>query len=115
MKQFWEENKKNLWFWLFIVVALSTAVALPLMSLDAGNSGDEDGFQVIQGRNVINYFESDGADTTCFSFSNLKYYGSSPDVITEFPSAATRRRSSSNIPTSRTRPSPAPPTRTCPT
>ncbi len=84
MKKFWEENKKNLWFWLFIVVALSTAVALPLMSLDAGNSGDEDGFQVIQGRNVINYFESDGADTTCFSFSNLKYYGSSPDVITEY-------------------------------
>ena len=84
MKQFWEKNKKNLWFWLFLLFAISAAFVMPLMALDAGNSGDEDGFQVIQGRNVINYFESDGADTTCFTFSNLKYYGSSPDVITEY-------------------------------
>lgn len=84
MKQFWEKNKKNLWFWLFVIIALSTAVAMPLMALDAGNSGDEDGFQVPQGRNVINYFETDGADTTCFTFGNLMYYGSSPDVITEY-------------------------------
>ena len=84
MKQFWKKNKKNLWFWLFVVLALSAAVAMPLMSLDAGNSGDEDGFQVIQGRNVVNYFETGGADTTCFSFSNLKYYGSTPDVISEY-------------------------------
>ena len=84
MKQFWENNKKNLWFWLFVVLALATAVAMPLMALDAGNSGDEDGFQVPQGRNVINYFETHGADTTCFTFGNLMYYGSSPDVITEY-------------------------------
>ena len=84
MKQFWEKNKKNLWFWVFVVLAISTAVAMPIMALDAGNSGDEDGFQVIQGRNVVNYFETGGEDTTCFSFSNLKYYGSTPDVISEY-------------------------------
>ena len=84
MKRFWEKNKKDLWFWLFVALAVSTAVAVPLMALDAGNSGDEDGFQVIQGRNVVNYFETGGADTNCFTFENLKYYGSSPDVITEF-------------------------------
>ena len=73
MKEFWTKNKKNLWFWLFLAMAVATAVALPVMSMDAGNSGDEDGFQIIQGRNVVNYFESDGADTTCFTFANLKY------------------------------------------
>ena len=84
MKEFWTKNKKNIWFWLFIVIAIAMAVAMPVMSLDAGNSGDEDGFQVPQGRNVINYFETDGADTTCFTFGNLMYYGSSPDVIAEY-------------------------------
>lgn len=84
MKEFWKNNKCNIWFWLFLVLALGMAIVMPIMSLDAGNSGDEDAFQVIQGRNVVNYFSTDGADTTCFSFSNLKYYGSSPDVITEF-------------------------------
>lgn len=83
MKQFLEKNKKNIWFWLFVVLALSAAVAMPLMSLDAGMSGDE-GYNVEQGRNVVNWFESNGADTTCFSYQNMKYYASSPDVITEY-------------------------------
>ena len=83
MKQFWEKNKKNLWFWLFLLLAVSAAVAMPLMALDAGTSGDE-GYNVEQGRNVVNWFETKGADTTCFSYQNMKYYASSPDVITEF-------------------------------
>ena len=83
MKQFWEKNKKNIWFWLFVVLALAAAVAMPMMSLDAGTSGDE-GYNVEQGRNVVNWFESNGADTTCFTYQNMKYYASSPDVVMEF-------------------------------
>ncbi|MBO7465172.1 MAG: phospholipid carrier-dependent glycosyltransferase, partial [Bacteroidales bacterium] len=52
------------------------------MSLDAGNSGDEDGFHVIQGRHVVNFYETHGKDTTCLSY--LQDYPSSPDVIAEF-------------------------------
>ena len=69
---------------MFLVLAIAAAFALPIMAMDAGNSGDEDGFHVIQGRNVVNWYETHGEDTTCFNFANLKYYGSSPDVITEF-------------------------------
>ena len=82
MKDFWTKNKKNPWFWLFSIFLLLTAVAMPLMSLDAGNSGDEDGFHVIQGRHVVNFYETHGKDTTCLSF--LQDYPSSPDVIAEF-------------------------------
>lgn len=84
MKNFIRENKSNPWFWLFIVIAAALLVAMPLMSLKSGNSGDEDAFQIPQGKNVINWFESGGADSTCLTFSNLKYYGSSFDVVTEF-------------------------------
>lgn len=94
MKRFFSENKKNVWFWLFVVVAAVLLFAMPLMSLSAGNSGDEDKFQIPQGRFVMDYFESDGADTTCLKDVvtlngkeqnwNLKYYGCSFDVVTEW-------------------------------
>lgn len=94
MKKFFSENKQNIWFWLFVIVAAVLLVAMPLMSLDAGNSGDEDKFQIPQGRFVMDYFHSDGADTTCLQDVvnlngkdqswNLKYYGCSFDVVTEW-------------------------------
>lgn len=94
MKKFFLENKSNVWFWLFIVVAAVLMVAMPLMSLDAGNSGDEDKFQIPQGRFVMDYYSSGGQDTTCLKDVvtlngkeqnwNLKYYGCSFDVVTEW-------------------------------
>ena len=81
MKEFWNKNKKNLWFWLFLGIALATLVALPVMSLDAGNSGDEDGFQIIQGRYVVDWYQTHGKDTMGITF--MREYSSSPDVITE--------------------------------
>ena len=83
MKEFWTKNKNNIWFWLFVVIAVSMAVAMPVMSLDAGTSGDE-GYNVEQGRNVVNWFETKGADTTCFNYQNMKYYANSTDVISEY-------------------------------
>ena len=94
MKKLFSENKNNIWFWLFLGLAAALFVAMPLMSRSAGNSGDEDKFQIPQGRFVMDYFQSDGADTTCLQDVvtlngkeqswNLKYYGCSFDVVTEW-------------------------------
>ena len=92
MKKFFSENKNNLWFWAFVAIAAILLFAMPLMSKSAGNSGDEDGFQIPQGNFVLNYYKTDGADTTCLQDMveidgnkqswNLKYYGCSFDVLT---------------------------------
>ncbi|GHT66570.1 hypothetical protein FACS189452_02680 [Bacteroidia bacterium] len=54
------------------------------MSLDAGNSGDEDASQIPQGKYVLAWYKTAGMDTTNLTFSNLKYYGSSLDVVAAF-------------------------------
>lgn len=82
MKKFFNTNKTNPWFWAFLCLAVILFFAMPIMSHSAGNSGDEDGFQIPQGENVLNYYATDGQDTSCMSFENLKYYGCSFDVIT---------------------------------
>ena len=94
MKKMFSENKSNVWFWLFVGLAAVLFFAMPLMSRSAGNSGDEDKFQIPQGRFVMDYFKSDGKDTTCMKDVvtlngvdqnwNLKYYGCSFDVVTEW-------------------------------
>ncbi len=84
MKQFIEKNKKNVWFWMFAIIAIALFFTIPLLSLNSGNTGDEDSFQIPQGENVLNYYRTGGEDTTCLSFENLKYYGSSFDVLTGF-------------------------------
>lgn len=94
MKKLFSENKNNVWFWLFIGLAAVLFFAMPLMSRNAGNSGDEDKFQIPQGRFVMDYYKSDGTDTTCMMDVvnlngkdqnwNLKYYGCSFDVVTEW-------------------------------
>ena len=82
MKKFFEENRRNPWFWAFVAVAAVLFFAMPTMSRSAGNSGDEDGFQIPQGNNVLEYYRTDHQDTTCMTFENLKYYGCSFDVVT---------------------------------
>ena len=94
MKKFLNENKNNVWFWLFICIAAILLIVMPLMSRNAGNSGDEDKFQIPQGQFVMDYYASDGQDTTCLKDVvnlngkeqswNLKYYGCSFDVVTEW-------------------------------
>lgn len=94
MKKFFSENKGNIWFWLFVGIAAILFFAMPLMSRSAGNSGDEDKFQIPQGRFVMDYYRTDGADSTCLQDVvtlngktqnwNLKYYGCSFDVVTEW-------------------------------
>ncbi len=94
MKRLIETNKKNFWFWAFLALAAVLMTAMPMMSHSAGNSGDEDKFQIPQGQFVMNYYKSDHQDTTCLQDVvflngkdqswNLKYYGCSFDVVTEW-------------------------------
>jgi hypothetical protein len=84
MKGFYLKNKSNKWFWIFVAVAVLLLFVLPYMSLDSGNSGDENSFQIPQGKYVLDYYRTGGEDTTCLNFNNLKYYGSSFDVIMAF-------------------------------
>ena len=84
MKQFFKENKSNPWFWAFFVLIVVMLFALTRMSVDAGNSGDEDPYQIPQGRNIVNWFKTNGVDSSAITFFNLRYYGSSPDVIAEY-------------------------------
>ena len=46
MKKLFTENKGNVWFWLFVGIAAILFFAMPMMSRSAGNSGDEDKFQI---------------------------------------------------------------------
>jgi len=84
MKHLFKENKKDPWFWAFLILAVFVLFALPIMSIDAGNSGDEDTYQIPQGRNIVNYFRTSGEDSLAITFFNLRFYGSSPDVIAEY-------------------------------
>ncbi len=84
MKNFFLQNKSNPWFWLFLILIIGLGIIMPIMSSTAGNSGDEDRFQIPQAKNVINYYATHGEDTTCMSFENLKYYGASFDVVAEY-------------------------------
>ncbi len=40
IKQLFLNNKKNPWFWAFLVIAIGLFFAMPMMSRSAGNSGD---------------------------------------------------------------------------
>ena len=84
MKNFFLQNKNNPWFWIFLGIMLVLLFLLPKMSSTAGNSGDEDRFQIPQAKNIINYYKTNGEDTTCMSFAPLKYYGASFDVVAEY-------------------------------
>jgi tetratricopeptide (TPR) repeat protein len=76
--------KKDYRFWTFAGVATVLFFILPRLSLDAGNSGDEDSYQIPQGNYVLDFYKTGGKDTTCLHFENLKYYGASFDVATAF-------------------------------
>ena len=82
MKQFFTENKNNVWFWSFIVLMVALFFAMPLMSRDAGNSGDEDGFQWPYGEQVYNYYATGGKDTSCLENEDMGMHGGFFDPLT---------------------------------
>jgi tetratricopeptide (TPR) repeat protein len=68
---------------LFVSTALILAILMPIMSLDAGLSGDDEKHYQ-HAKKVYNYFESGGEDVSALSDPTLKlnYYGQSFDLIT---------------------------------
>ncbi|MCR4965244.1 MAG: hypothetical protein K6A41_06270 [Bacteroidales bacterium] len=82
MRKFLKENQKNPWFWIFVVLILVLGVALPLMSLSAGNSGDEDGFQWPYAEEIYNYYATGGQDTTCLQNEDMGMHGGFFDQMT---------------------------------
>jgi len=68
---------------LFILIAALSLIILPLISYNAGISGDEEK-HYMQAEKVYNYFATDGKDTTSLSDEKYKlnYYGQSFDLLT---------------------------------
>jgi tetratricopeptide (TPR) repeat protein len=72
------------WFrLLFVATAFIIAILLPILSLQAGISGDEEKHYVHAGK-VFNYFASRGEDKSALSDpeNKLNYYGQSFDLFT---------------------------------
>lgn len=90
----WSERKKkafpflphsesSLYRLLFVALTALLFVIMPLLSLDAGISGDEDVNYVHAGY-VYNFYKTLGKDTTCLNtpVTRLQYYGQSFDNFT---------------------------------
>jgi len=67
----------------FYTLSLSLLIILPLLSLDAGISGDE-GLHYSQSERVFNYFKTAGKDKSALNTpgTHLRYYGQSFDNMT---------------------------------
>ncbi|MBP5664189.1 MAG: hypothetical protein J6X16_07960 [Bacteroidales bacterium] len=82
MKAFLKKNLTNPWFWTFIVLIIAFFFLLPIMSTDAGNSGDEDGFQWPYAEQIYNFYATGGKDTTCLQNDDMGMHGGFFDQFT---------------------------------
>lgn len=82
MKKFFQENRHNPWMWAFLSIIAILFFLMPLMSLDAGNSGDEDGFQWPYAEQIYNYYATGGKDTTCLQNHDMGMHGGFFDQMT---------------------------------
>jgi len=76
-------SRFSTWKNVFYILAISGLVLLPLLSIDAGISGDEE-VHYLQSQKVLSYYKSLGKDTSALITpgSHLKYYGQSFDNFT---------------------------------
>lgn len=82
MNAFLKKNSTNPWFWTFIVLIIAFFFLLPIMSTDAGNSGDEDGFQWPYAEQIYNFYATGGKDTTCLQNDDMGMHGGFFDQFT---------------------------------
>jgi hypothetical protein len=68
-------KEQKWWVWVFVGLAVSIFLALPLMSLDSGNSGDEDYWQYPHAERIYNYYATFGADTAYRTVPEMNPYG----------------------------------------
>ena len=80
-----EVKEQRWWKWVFIGLSAAIFLALPLMSLDAGNSGDEDSWQYPHSESLYKYYTTLGRDTSYISNGlELAYSGYAFDAATMF-------------------------------
>lgn len=93
MKQFYLTHRRNAWFLAFAGLMVALLFAFPLMSRDAGMSGDEDS-NMQQAKNVLRFYQTLGKDTVAISRvgkdGNLREYGQMPDNLSALIAAAFR-------------------------
>ena len=65
----------NTWKFLFITVSVILCSLLLILSLDAGNSGDEDVWQYPHAERIYDFYASFGKDTTYKSVPEMNAYG----------------------------------------
>ena len=82
MKKFFQEHAKNPWMWVFMILIIGMFFLLPILSLDAGNSGDEDGFQWPYAEQIYNFYATGGKDTTCLQNDDMGMHGGFFDQFT---------------------------------
>ena len=82
MKKFFDKYGKNPWMWSFVALIVILLFLMPLMSRDAGNSGDEDGFQWPYAEQIYNYYATGGEDTTCLQNQDMGMHGGFFDQLT---------------------------------
>jgi hypothetical protein len=78
-----EIKEQGWWKWIFIGLVAAIFLALPLMSLDAGNSGDEDTWQYPHSEKLYKYYTTFGQDTSYISMT-MEYSGWAFDAATMF-------------------------------
>jgi tetratricopeptide (TPR) repeat protein len=75
-------NEKPIWRFIFSISALLIFFLLPILSFNAGISGDEEKHH-LHAEKVYNYYKTDGADTLALNDPKYKlnYYGQSFDLF----------------------------------
>ena len=68
--------------WVFMILIIGMFFLLPILSLDAGNSGDEDGFQWPYAEQIYNFYATGGKDTTCLQNDDMGMHGGFFDQFT---------------------------------
>ncbi|MDR1757900.1 MAG: phospholipid carrier-dependent glycosyltransferase [Bacteroidales bacterium] len=63
------------WKYAFIVLSVIILGIIVLLSLDAGNSGDEDIWQYPHAEKIYNFYVSGGKDTTYKTVPEMNFYG----------------------------------------
>jgi len=69
------------WKYIFTGLAAVILVTMILLSLDAGNSGDEDSAQIPQSEIYYNYYASMGQDAITTYMEGMEYYPTAFDIV----------------------------------
>jgi len=78
---FLQKRESPVYRMLFFVIAAALLIIMPVMSYDAGITGDENEHYV-QAEKVFNYYSSFGKDTSSLVSPALRLYGQSFDLLT---------------------------------